>query len=406
MTPDLTPASLEVLQRLAAMAPVTPAPTAVTANGTHHADDEMNVAEEFKRRGWYRKPLRNGKHAVQCPWESEHSVDSGITECALFDPRPPSTAWGFKCQHQHCAGRTIRDIYALLRGQPTAPAAVTIPPPQGLADVLASVVTNLRQGPRRAIKTPFTGLNYLIHGFHPGELTYLGGRPGDGKTALDLEISAVAAQAGHAVTIISREMSRDALGRRVLAQHAGVHAGKLRAGTLDPADWAAIDKALPALNALNVQIEDSVATIEQVAAVARRNHAERGLDLLVVDYLQLLQTQQHIADRRLSVEYISQALKGLALELKTSVLVLSSMNRPMKGIVAARPTLHDLRESGQLEHDADLVMFLYRPESLEPADKGRAVELIVAKARDGAQGVVHLRFWPATLTFMEVEEPR
>ncbi len=383
----------EQLTRLAAQAPAVLAPSPALAA------DELDVAEEFKRRGWYRKALTGGKHAVTCPWDSDHSGASGLTEAVLFDPRPPSSAWGFKCQHMHCVGRTIRDVYALLRGQ-TPRGAVTVVS-RALKDILHEVRADLKAGPKHVVSTPFDALNFLLHGgFHPGELCILGARPGRGKSAFDLLFAVHAAQAGHPVTVVSREMSERALGRRLYAQQGGVHAGKLRAGTLDRADWARIDTAHAVLDPLPIHMTDQALTIEQIQSLARRDATEHGLGVLCVDYLQLVGADRRMPDKRLAVEYVSQCLKGLAVDLKCVVLALSSLNRPMKSTSSPRPGLHDLRESGALEHDADVAMFLHRVASTPPDPAaGIEMELLLEKGRETATGLVPLTFWGSTLTF-------
>jgi hypothetical protein len=390
------PYVLVTREQLTALA--TMAPTPVTTPGPAQPG-ELNVADEFQRRGWYKKPLHGGKHAVTCPWADQHSIESGLTEAAIFEPRGPSTAWGFKCQHNHCAGRTIRDVYALLRGQ--TPRGLAIVVSRSMKDILNDVRSDLQTGPKHVISTPFDDLNFLLHGgFHPGELCLLGARPGRGKSAFELLFAVHAADEGHPVTVISREMSELALGRRLYAQQGGVHAGKLRAGTLDRADWTKIDAAHARLAELPIRMTDQALTIEQIQAAARRDAAEHGLRVLAVDYLQLVGAERRMPDKRLAVEYVSQCLKGLAIELKCVVLALSSLNRPLKSTTAPRPGLHDLRESGALEHDADVAMFLHRVTAdLPEPGAGIEMELLVEKGRETATGLVPLMFWGSTLTF-------
>jgi len=271
-----------------------------------------------------------------------------------------------------------------------------------LKDILADVRTDLEAGPQRVVSTPFGALNYLLHGgFHPGELVLLGARPGRGKSAFEMRLAVHAASEGHPVTVISREMSERALGRRLFAQEGGIHAGKLRAATLDRADWIRIDTVQTMLAALPIRMSDQALTIEQIQALARRDEASYGLRLLAVDYLQLVATERRMADKRLSVEYVSQGLKALAIELRCVVLALSSLNRPMKG-TEGRPGLHDLRESGALEHDADIAMFLHRLDAGSPEPgTGLDMDLLIEKGRETATGVVPLTFWGSTLTFTE-----
>jgi replicative DNA helicase len=268
--------------------------------------------------------------------------------------------------------------------------------PEALGAVLDQVVTDLEAGPRTTIRTPFPTLNTLLSGgFLRGELVYLGGRPGFGKTALGLYVARHAAEQGHPALVVSREMLVTALGRRVLTQVTRVHATALRAGILDADEWARLDAALPRLRALPVWLTDRAVSIGQVEATIRAAQERHGVRLVVVDYLQLLRAPRSITEKRLAVEFVSQTLKTLAVELGLVVVCLSSLSRPERG-VARPPHLSDLRESGALEHDADVVLLLHRPEPGQPD-----TQLIVAKGRDVATGTVELLFDGPTLHFAE-----
>lgn len=272
--------------------------------------------------------------------------------------------------------------------------------PERLGTILARVIAEMDSGPRPLIPTPLPGLNLLLGGgFTPGELCYGGGRPGLGKTALGLEFACHAATHGHPVLGISREMLVTALGRRLLAQTSGVTATALRRGILDPADRTAIVAALPKLHALPVWLSDRPITVAQIEALVRVAHAEHAIQFVIVDYLQLIQGPAAITEKRLAVEHISTTLKSLAMELGLVILCLSSLSRAMmtRSGDDKRPQLSDLRESGSLEHDADVVLLLHRP----IADHPERVDLIVGKARDGATGTVPLVFDGATLRFGE-----
>jgi replicative DNA helicase len=287
--------------------------------------------------------------------------------------------------------------------------------------VAERVVAELRGGPRVMLRTPFPTLNMLLSGgFLPGELIYLGARPAVGKTALGLILAREAAEQGHPALVLSREMPLLALGRRVLAQVAGISATGLRAAELDGLEWERVVAALPRLHGLPVWFSDRPATVEQIDGLIRAAVARHAVRLVVVDYLQLIQAPRGVTDRRLAVEAASRMLKTLAIELELVVLCLSSLSRPERGS-SRRPTLADLRESGALEHDADVVLLLHREEKEDPADTaGRAAvarlrakalghpepeapvtELLVAKGRDVATGRVDLLFTGRTLTFRE-----
>jgi replicative DNA helicase len=274
--------------------------------------------------------------------------------------------------------------------------AGTATAPETLRAVLGQVIMDLETGPRTTIRTPFPSVNMLLSGgFQLGELVYLGARPGFGKTALGLVLARHAAELGHPALVVSREMLVTALGRRVLAQVTRVHATALRKGVLDADEWARLEAALPKLHALPVWLTHRAVSAVQVEASIRAAHEQHGIRFVVVDYLQLIQAPRSIAEKRLAVEFVSQTLKTLAVELGLVIVCLSSLSRPAGGI-SRPPHLSDLRESGALEHDADVVLMLHRPDLSRPF-----TQLIVAKGRDVATGTVDLLFDGPTLHFAE-----
>jgi replicative DNA helicase len=266
-----------------------------------------------------------------------------------------------------------------------------------LGTVLDELATMLQQGPAPLLRTPFPGLNYyLAGGFSPGELIYIGARPGVGKTALGLELTRTAAHAGHGVLVVSREMLNLALARRLVAQEGKISATLLRRGRLEASDEQAVAVTSARLKTLPVWLSDTAISIEEITTLVTEFSATRPLGLLVVDYLQLVRAPTDVRERRYQVEAVSQGLKTLALQARLPVVCLSSLSRPVKGKPLASPTMSDLRESGELEHDADIILFLHRkPRSTE-------TECTVAKNRDGATGTVTLLFQPDYVSFEEV----
>lgn len=284
---------------------------------------------------------------------------------------------------------SIAARHAVTGATPEEPA-----PLETLASVLDTVLADLAAGPPAFVRSPFPSLNrFLGGGFLPGELVYLGARPGAGKTALALILATAAAAAGQRVAVVSREMTLAALGRRILAQHAHVFASVLRAGDLDETDWTRIRAQLPRLRALPLWLTDRALSIEQVSALLAHPPA---VDWLIVDYLQLLRGPREIRDRRLEIEHVSKTLKTLAMAHHIPVLCLSSLSRPIDRKETTRPTLASLRESGELEHDADIILSLWRTPDTDQ------VELTILKARDGSQGSVQLRFDAPYVSFEEL----
>jgi replicative DNA helicase len=276
--------------------------------------------------------------------------------------------------------------------------------PRSLAAVLDQVELDLQAGPPQGVVgTPFPSVNqFLAGGFHQGELVLLGGYAGFGKTAMAMEVATATGARGNAVLVISREMLVEALARRMLSQHSNVAASSLRSGNLDELEWSQIREALPRLRGLPVWLTDRAASISQIEAMVRLERERHDLKLLVVDYLQLVRGPRGIGDKRLEVEHVSGALKALAQEHRIVVLALSAMSRRERGAGNRRPTIADLRETGRLEHDADIILLGHRPDMSK-----QETELIIAKGRGNATGTVELLFFGHRLTFEEksIREP-
>lgn len=269
--------------------------------------------------------------------------------------------------------------------------------PVPLARVLDDLEASWTRPAPLLTRTPYARLNrYLSGGFSPGDLVYLGARPGVGKTAMALAVARTVAADGLGVVVVSREMLNLALARRLLAQASQVPAHDLKkTRMLDLEQRAAITTSLRSLRSLPIWLTDEAVSLAEIVDMVTAFEVQHRLGLLIIDYLQLIRAPREVRERRLQVEAVSQALKTLALTLKMPVLCLSSLSRPGKEQTGRRPTLDDLRESGELEHDADIVLFLHR-KPMEPE-----TECIVAKNRDGAVGLIRMRFTAETLTFIE-----
>jgi len=270
--------------------------------------------------------------------------------------------------------------------------------PIPLTTVLDEFEAAQRSGPPRLVRSPFGRLNgWLGGGFQPGELVYLGSRPGVGKTAFGLQVVHGAADDGDAALVVSREMLNLALARRLVSQTSHVPATLIKRRSLDLLSQASVDLAVRQLRRLPIWMTDEVLSITELHAMVTGWQGP-PLGLVVVDYLQLVRAPADIRERRHQVEAVSQALKTLATMCKIPVLCLSSLARPGRDQDGRRPTLADLRESGELEHDADIVIFLHR------AMLARETECIVAKNRDGAVGIVEMLFTPEIVSFAEMTD--
>jgi replicative DNA helicase len=249
------------------------------------------------------------------------------------------------------------------------------------------------------VETGFETLDNMLSGLQPSELIVLAARPSLGKTALALNIAAYAAQKGRVVGVFSLEMSKESLLMRLLCSEARIDSHKLRTGFAGQQDWDKMTKALGRLAEAPLFIEDTPAlSVLQIRAKARRLKAERGLDLLVVDYLQLVTGHGRFENRTQEVSFISRGLKGIAKELNIPVLALSQLSRAPEQHGAGRPELWHLRESGSIEQDADVVIFIYRErrrddeEDGQDARAGIETKLIIGKQRNGPTGDVTLVF--------------
>jgi len=263
------------------------------------------------------------------------------------------------------------------------------------------------------VETGFTRLDDLTSGLQPGELVIIAARPSLGKTALALNIAAHAATVRrNVVGVFSLEMSKESLLIRLLCAEARINSHKLRTGFSSRDDWQKMTQALGRLAEAPLFIEDSPAlSIMQIRAKARRLKAEKGLDLLIVDYLQLVTGQGRFENRTQEVSFISRSLKGIAKELRIPVVALSQLSRAPEMRPGRQPQLSDLRESGSIEQDADVVMFIVHPDSRQEGEEGEEeklgieVELKIGKQRNGPTGSVQLVFLKPYVRFENPASP-
>lgn len=253
------------------------------------------------------------------------------------------------------------------------------------------------------VATGFNDFDKMTSGLQPSDLVIIAGRPSMGKTALALNMAGYAAiHAGHKVAVFSLEMSKEQLVQRLLCSEARVDASRLRVGFLHDTDWPRLTKAAGALSEAQIFIDDGAAqTVLEMRAKCRRLQREHGLDLIIVDYLQLVRgSARSMESREREISDISRSFKALAKELRVPVVALSQLNRSVESRQDKRPQLSDLRESGALEQDADVIAFVYRDEvyNKETPDKGIS-EIIIGKQRNGPIGTVRLAFLNAFTRF-------
>ena len=267
-----------------------------------------------------------------------------------------------------------------------------------IKDVLIETFDKLEElynakGTITGVPTGFVDLDNKTSGMHPSDLILIAARPAMGKTAFALNIAQHAAiHARVPVAVFSLEMSRDQLVNRVLCSEAMVDSQRIRTGKLEEEDWPKMAKALGPLSEAPIYIDDTPGlSVMEIRAKCRRLKLEKNLGLVVIDYLQLMQGRGKTENRQQEISEISRSLKILAKEINVPVITLSQLSRAAETRADHRPILSDLRESGAIEQDADLVMFLYRDDYYNPeSEKKNIAEVILAKHRNGSTGVVEL----------------
>lgn len=269
-----------------------------------------------------------------------------------------------------------------------------------IKDILLDTLTHMEflynnRGSITGVPTSFGDLDKICHGLQPSDLVILAGRPSMGKTSLGMCIGYSAALKYNVpAAIFSLEMSKEQLVQRILCAEAKIDQQRLRNGTLEEGDWQALHDVAGKLAKAPIYIDDTPAiTIRHIRAKARQLQVEKGLGLIIIDYLQLMQGTRRSENRQQEIADISRALKGLAKELNVPVLALAQLSRAVEQRQDKRPIMSDLRESGALEQDADLVMFIYRDEYYNPdSEKKGIAEIIISKHRNGPVGTVELGF--------------
>ena len=259
------------------------------------------------------------------------------------------------------------------------------------------------------ISTGFTDLDYMTSGFQNSDLILIAARPAMGKTAFELNLAQhMAFKKGVTVAIFSLEMSKEQLVNRLLSLESRVDSQKLRTGTLEDADWEQIIESANVIGNSNLIIDDTPSiSIGELRSKCRKYKLEHNLGIIIIDYLQLMSGGGKSESRQQEISEISRSLKALARELNVPVVALSQLSRAVESRPDHRPMLSDLRDSGAIEQDADIVMFLYRDDyyNKESEKKGIA-EVIIAKQRNGAIGTVELVWMPNYTKFANYDSKK
>ncbi|MYD60238.1 MAG: replicative DNA helicase [Gemmatimonadetes bacterium] len=274
-----------------------------------------------------------------------------------------------------------------------------------ISSAIEEAIEIAQRGARAGVKTGYTDLDQITSGFQPSDLIILASRPSMGKTALTLCMARNAAVNRVPVLYFSLEMSTEQLAQRLLCGEARVNSHIFRTGNLSEEDWHRLANWIGKLMEAPLYIDDTPAiSVRELRAKARRAKSEYNIGLIIVDYLQLMTTSENFGSREQEIAYISRSLKALAKELDIPIVACAQLSRAVESRTDKRPQLADLRESGSLEQDADVVMFLFRPEVYGIVDEegntqeGRA-EIILGKQRNGPIGCVSLTFVAECLRF-------
>ena len=261
------------------------------------------------------------------------------------------------------------------------------------------------KGPVEGVPSGYADLDLMTTGFHGGELILIAARPSMGKTSFGMNIIENAAiRANKKAAVFSLEMPAEQLVLRMLCTEARIDMQKVRRGNIEDDDWLKLSEALTVIAGKSIFIDASAGlNVPEMRSKARRLQMEHGLDVIMVDYLQLMTASGRFGSRQEEIASISRSLKALATELGVPVIALSQLSRAPTGRANHRPVLSDIRDSGAIEQDADVVMFIHREEYYDdkPENKGKA-EIIIAKQRNGALGTVELGFRGEYTWFMDL----
>ena len=281
---------------------------------------------------------------------------------------------------------------------------------QSISDIVVDAMRSIEAAARSSgevtgIPTGFFDLDYKTAGFQKNNLILIAARPAMGKTAFVLNIANYIAVKHNTVTaLFSLEMSKVDLVKRILSMHSKVDSQKMRKGNLEDEEWEKLLESTKVVGNSKLIIDDSSMTIADIRTKCRKFKMERDLGLVIIDYLQLMNAGGRVESRQQEISTISRALKMLAMELNIPIIALSQLSRAVEARPDKRPMLSDLRESGAIEQDADVVMFIYRDDYYNhDSDEPGVAEIIIGKQRSGPTGTVKLGWQPEYTKFVNLQ---
>lgn len=302
-------------------------------------------------------------------------------------------------------GETEKKIFNLVQNRNTSD---YVPIKQVVINTLEKIeAASKTKGNVTGIATGFYDLDYMTAGLQPSDFILIGARPSMGKTALVLNLAQYIAIRNNVPTaIFSLEMSKEQLMNRMFAMEARVDSQNIRTGDLSDSDWEKLIESAGVIGKSNLIIDDTPGiSIGELRSKCRKYKLEHNLSLVIIDYLQLMTGNGRTDSRQQEISEISRSLKALAREIQAPVIALSQVNRACEARPDHRPMMSDLRESGSIEQDADVIMFLYRDEYYnKDSDKKGIAELIIAKQRNGSIGTVNLAWLPNLTKFANLEK--
>ena len=303
--------------------------------------------------------------------------------------------------------KTEKDIFGLLQNRNRMSDFVPI------QDIVLNSLNAIEEAAKTkgrvtGIATGFTELDYKLTGLHPAELILVAARPAMGKTAFVLNIAQYAAfKDNHAVAMFSLEMSKEQLVTRLMASEAMVDSQQIRTGDLRDSDWEKLLEGAAVIGNSKLIIDDTATTLAEIRSKCRKYKQTYDIEMVVIDYLQLMSgsNTRRNESRQQEISEISRALKVLARELNVPIIALSQLSRAVEARQDHKPMLSDLRESGAIEQDADVVMFLYRDDYYnKDSDRKNIAEVIIAKQRNGPIGTVELAWLPNLTKFANLKK--
>lgn len=354
---------------------------------------EMGAPESVSNLGFLGEILAsNATAAFALDYANIVKDKAYLRKLIKFSDRVTANAYEARDSVEAIMDKAEADIFSLMQQKSSSGEQ------KNMEELVSNVIIEIEQATRKkgeinGLRTGFKNLDYMLTGLHGGELIIIAARPGMGKTAFVLNIAHhIAIREKTGVAIFNLEMTAEQLVTRLMAVDSMVESGHMKTGDISDSEWGKLLESTQNLNTAPLYIDDnSSITIAELRTKCRKLKQTKNIGLIVIDYLQLMNSTGKVESRQLFIAEVSRALKSLAKELNVPIIALSQLNRAVDTRQDHRPTLADLRESGAIEQDADVVMFIYRDDEYnKESEKPGVAEIIVAKQRNGSTGTAEL----------------